>query len=140
MTDVMHERLDRLESLDLLALGNLGQLVVTRDALPAAMPARYLVEEDRVLIHVFSTAERVSWRDGDVVTLHVTTFDADQRQGWCVSVTGRAHGTPNLEGIHEPPNAPWIPNGGGDLLEIFAELVEGERLGPQPQSEATGTP
>ena len=128
----MYERLDRLESLDLLALGNVGQLVVTRDALPAAMPARYLVEEDRVLIHVFNSPDRVSWRDGDVVTLHVTTFDADQCQGWSVSVTGRAHGTPNLEGVREPPNAPWIPDGGGDLLELVAELVEGERLSPQP--------
>src|SRR5947207_7657561 len=122
MSNVMYQRLDRLESLDLLALGNLGQLVVTREALPAAMPARYVVEQDRVLIHVFNTAERVSWRDGDVVTLHVAAFDADQRHGWSVSVTGRAHGTPNLEGIHEPPTAPWIPDGGGDLLEIFAEF------------------
>jgi hypothetical protein len=140
MTNVVHESLDRLESLDLLALGNLGHLVVTRGALPAAFPARYVVEENRVLVHVTNRGERPSWREGDVVTLHATAFEPEQRRGWSVSVTGRAHGTPTLEGVHEPPNAPWIPTGGGDLLEVFAELVEGERLGVVHEDGMLETP
>ena len=119
----------------MLALGNLGQLMFTRNALLAAVPARYVVEQDRVLVHVTATTDKVPWRDGDVLTLHVTAFDPDQRRGWSVSVTGRAHGTPDLGGSAERPTAPWIACGGGDLLEVETELVEGERLGLLPEDE-----
>ena len=105
--------------------------------MPWAVPARYVVEQDRVLIHAFTGPEPVPWHDGDVVTLHAGAFDRDQRRGWSVSITGRAHGTPNLAEVPELPAAPWLPDGGGDLLEIIAELVEGERLGPVTQSDTT---
>jgi hypothetical protein len=128
MTSVSSERLSRGDSLDMVALGNVGQLIFTVDAVQAAVPARYVVEQDRVLIHVLATTGKVPWRDGDVVTLHVSAFDPDQRRGWSVSVTGRAHGTPDLGRTQERPTAPWMPSGGGDLLEVATELVEGERL------------
>ena len=141
MTSVTSEPLSRGDSLNMLALGNVGQLIFTRNALHAAVPARYVVEQDRVLIHVMAGTEKVPWRDGDVLTLHVSAFDSDQRQGWSVSVTGRAHGTPDLGGSRERPTAPWIPSGGGDLLEVATELVEGERLGhEQEHDELDGTP
>jgi hypothetical protein len=120
--------LTRGDSLDLLALGNLGVLIFTRNALNSTVPARYLVEPDRVLVHVMATTDTVPWRDGDVLTLCASAFDSDQRRGWNVSVTGRAH-TPHLGGLDEPPTAPWIASGSGNLLEIKTDLVEGQRLG-----------
>jgi hypothetical protein len=129
MTSVRSQRLSRGDSLDMLALGNLGTLMFTRHALHAAVPARYVVERDRVLLPVMATTDTAPWRDGEVLTLQVSTFDSDQRRGWSVSVTGRAHGTPELGSSGERPTAPWIPCGGGDLLEITTDLVEGERLG-----------
>jgi uncharacterized protein len=129
VTRINCEQLSRGESLDMLALGNLGQLLFTRNARQSAVPARYVVEDNRVLVHVMAATNTVWWRDGDVLTLHVSTFDADQRRGWSVSVTGRAHGTPHLGCAAQAPSAPWIPRGGGDLLEIASDVVEGERLG-----------
>jgi hypothetical protein len=131
----MSAELSRGDSLDLLALGNLGQLIFTHHARQSAAPARYLVEPDRVLVHVMTTANNVSWRDGDVLTLSASAFDLDQRQGWNVSVTGRAHGVPYLGVGQDRPRAPWIPCGGGDLLEIATEVVDGERLGVQPRRD-----
>jgi hypothetical protein len=130
MTDVMCEQLSRGESLDVLALGNLGQLILLRAALPTAVPARYLVEHDRLLVHVLTGPGQPAWHDGDVLTLHATAFDATQQCGWSVAVTGHAYGTPDLTRTANPPSAPWIPTGGGDLLALMVEAVHGERLGP----------
>jgi hypothetical protein len=136
MTSAGYEHLGRGESLDTLALANMGQLIVTRAAVSVAVPARYLVEGDRVLIHVLGGPEPVSWRDGEVMTLQASAFDAEQRHGWNVAVTGRAHGTPSLVEVEDPPSAPWIPTGGGDLIALTIELVQGERLGETTAPDA----
>jgi hypothetical protein len=130
MTEVMCEQLSRGESLDVLALGNLGQLILLRAALPTAVPTRHLVEQDRVLVHVLAGPTRPAWHNGDVLTLHASAFDAAQQFGWSVAVTSHACSTPDLTCTPNPPNAPWIPTGGGDLIELMVEAVQGERLGP----------
>jgi hypothetical protein len=134
MTSTSSALLSRGESLDLLALKNLGQLIFTRNALNAVAPARYLVEPDRVLVHVFPTSDGIPWRDGDVLTLYVSTVETDERHGWSVAVTGRVHGTPQ---ITNSESQPWINRGGGDLLEIAVELVRGERIGDHEDENAT---
>jgi hypothetical protein len=128
MTSITSERLSRVDSLDVLALGNLGRLIFSGNALHVPVPARYVVDHERVLVHVVPMTNTVLWRDGDVVTLHVSVFEQDQGRGWSVSVTGPVHGTPDLGLGGERPTAPWIASGGGDLLEIATEVVEGERL------------
>ena len=132
--------LSRGECFDLLRTTNVGQLVMTRHALPAAVPAHYLMHEDCVLIHIATAIEPSHWRDGDVVALHVSVFDADQRAGWTVSVTGRAHGTPELPATHDSPHAPWIAHGGGDLIELSTEMIHGERLGPPDDGDQGNEP
>jgi hypothetical protein len=130
MANVAFHKLSRVDCLDLLALQNLGQVMTTRGALPAAVLARYVVDEHRVLLHVLAGPMPVLVRDGDIVSLHVTAFDADQHAGWSVTVTGRTHARPDLAAwMPAELAAPWIPGNGGSLLELSAEIVEGERLG-----------
>jgi uncharacterized protein len=130
MTDLALHELDRTECLALLATSNLGRLALTRRALPRIVPARYLVHNDRVVIHLSTGLDDVGWIDGEVVALQVSAFDEDQTHGWSVSVTGRAHGTPNPTRTDELPAAPWIPHGGGDLITLSTDVIWGERLGP----------
>ena len=120
--------LDVAECLDLLATADLGHVVMLRQALPVVVPARYVVRGDRVLIHLTTGLDGTPWIDGEVVTLHVSEFDEDKREGWTVSVIGRAHGTPMLSAGDDQPRAPWIAQGGGDLILLSTELVNGERL------------
>ncbi len=133
VSDLGVNELHRSECLALLATTNLGQLALTRRALPAVIPANYVVYRDRILIHASPGFDAVPWNDGEIVALHVSVFDADQRVGWSVSVTGVAHGTPDLAGIENIPHAPWIPHGGGHLIAISTDLVHGEHLGPTPE-------
>ena len=129
MANIAFRTLSRIDCLDLLALQNLGQLMTTRGALPAAALARYVVDQDHVLLHVLEGPIPVSVREGDIVSLHVTAFEPDQHSGWRVSITGRTHDRPDLAAlIPADLAAPWIPDDGGHLLELSAEIVEGERL------------
>jgi nitroimidazol reductase NimA-like FMN-containing flavoprotein (pyridoxamine 5'-phosphate oxidase superfamily) len=52
MTDLAVRELDRDECLALLATTNLGRLALTRRAPPMIVPARYLVHDERVIIHI----------------------------------------------------------------------------------------
>ena len=131
MTDLALRELDHTECLELLATTNLGRLALTRRALPMIVPARYVVHEDHVVVHLSTGLDRIGWMDGEIVALQVSAFDDDeQTHGWTVSVTGAAHGTPNPTRIEDHPNAPWIPRGGGDLISLSTDILHGERLGP----------
>jgi hypothetical protein len=129
MTEVAIRELTRIECLSLLGSKNVGQLALTRRALPTVIPARYLMFEDRVLIHASTGLDPVAWVDGEIVALHVEAFDPDLRRGWSVSLTGAAHGTPAIAGAENEVRAPWIPTGGGDLIAISTDIIWGERLG-----------
>jgi hypothetical protein len=129
MANIAFHKLSRVDCLDLLALRNLGQLMTTRGALPAAVLARYVVDQDRVLLHVLAGPMPVLVQDGDIVSLQVTAFEPDEHSGWSVSVTGRTHDRPDLAAL-VPADlaAPWIPHDAGHLLELSAEIVRGEQL------------
>ncbi len=96
MSDPTLTELGRDECLALLGTSIVGQLALTRRGLPTVVPARFVLEGECVLIHVTTGLDPVPWIDGQVVTLQVCEFDDDQRSGWSVSVTGAAHGTPDL--------------------------------------------
>jgi hypothetical protein len=98
MTDLAVRELDRTECLALLATTNLGRLALTRRALPTIVPARYLVNDERVVIHLSTGLDHVAWLDGEVVALQVSAFDDTQTYGWSVCITGAAHGTPDPVG------------------------------------------
>jgi hypothetical protein len=140
MSDLALRDLSHAECLALLRTANLGHLGLTRRALPAVVPAHYLLTQDRVLIHVSTGIDPVPWVDGEIVTLHVSAFNDDQRDGWSVSVTGAGHGTPDLADVDDIPRAPWITRGGGDVIAIPTDLVSGERLGAEPEAIAGDHP
>ena len=128
MNDVAVTELSRAECLALLATSDLGQLALTRRALPKVVPAHYVVRDDHVVVHISTGLDKTPWVDGEVVSLHVFAFADDQRYGWSVSVTGAAHGTPAMSGDEQTPHAPWIAHGGGDIIAISTDLLSGERL------------
>jgi uncharacterized protein len=130
MTDLAVRELDRTECLALLATTNLGRLALTRRALPTIVPARYLVNDERVVIHLSTGLDHVAWLDGEVVALQVSAFDETQTYGWSVCVTGAAHGTPDPIRTQDHPSAPWIATGGGDLITLSTDIIHGERLAP----------
>ena len=76
-----------------------------------------------------------------IVALQVSAFDNDdQTHGWSVSITGAAHGTPDPSPSQQHPTAPWIPQGGGDLIAISTDIMFGERLGPADNASPRKNP
>ena len=67
------------------------------------------------------------WRDGEIVGLHVSEFDEDQREGWTVSVIGRAHGTRTLRTCDDGPLLRGSRTGAVTYC-LVTELVKDERL------------
>ena len=99
-----------------------------------AAPARFVVRDNHVIVHLWTGLRPVPWRDGEIVALHVCHFDDDEHEGWSISVTGAAHGTPNLALEPDMPHAPWIAQGDGDLITLSTDIIWGERLTPTDQS------
>jgi hypothetical protein len=122
--------LTRTECLALLGTTEFGHLTLTRRALPMVVPAHYVLDKDRVLIHAATGGDQDLWRDGEIVALHVDAFDTDQRAGWSVSVTGAAQAPTNLAGAANFPRAPWLPAGGGTVIAVSTDLVWGQRFRP----------
>jgi len=137
MSDFTLRALTRAECISLLESRTLGQLALTRRALPTIVPAHYLVADNTVLVHASTGIDRVPWLDGEIVALHVQEFDEDLRTGWSVSVTGAAHGTPGVPAELDRLQAPWIRAGGGDLIAVSTDIVWGERLGETSESAPT---
>ena len=115
--------LTRTECLELVGTTEFGHLTFTRRALPVVVPAHYVLDGDRVQIHASTGGNPDLWRDGEIVALHVDAFDADQRAGWSVSVTGAAQAAANLVGAESLSRAPWLPAGGGNFIAVSTDLV-----------------
>jgi hypothetical protein len=130
VNEISSARLTRTECLALLGTTEFGHLTLTRRALPVVVPAHYVLDGDRVLIHASTGGNPDLWRDGEIVALHVDAFDADQRAGWSVSVTGAAREAANLVGAGNISHAPWLPAGGGNVIAVSTDLVWGQRFGP----------
>ena len=122
--------LSQPECLALLATTEFGHLTLTRRALPMVVPAHYVVERGRVVIHASTGGDPDLWKDGEIVALHVDAFDADRRAGWSVSVTGAAREATNLLGAGTISRAPWLPTSGGNVIALSTDLIWGQRFGP----------
>jgi hypothetical protein len=82
--------LGRVECLRLLAVGAVGRLVHTRDALPTAQPVGYLLDGTEI---VFRTGPASALADtvAQVVGFEVDAFDVAARTGWSVLGVGVAY-------------------------------------------------
>jgi hypothetical protein len=126
--------LSRTECLALLATTEFGHLALTRRALPTVVPAHYVLDGDRVVIHASTCGDPEPWSDGEIVALHVDAFDTDQRAGWSVSVTGAAHQAANRVGAGTISRAPWLPSSAGNVIAVSTDLAWGQRFGPGPET------
>lgn len=126
-------RMDRDESMRLLAGVEYGRVVFTLNALPAVRPVNHLVDDDRIIIRTrlsaaISTAVR-STQPGMVVAYEADEFDAESRTGWSVVVAGRAQTVtdPDQVARYEQLLHPWV-NHADTVLAISPDVVTGFRI------------
>ena len=128
-------RLDRAESLRLLAGVPVGRLIFTINAMPAIRPMNFALVDGLILLRTAADTT-VARKVHDVIV----AFEADQldpatSSGWSVTVTGRATLVTDHAAIaryQAVPLVPWAPGMRDQFVTITTELVEGLRVRRSP--------
>ncbi|MFE4052580.1 pyridoxamine 5'-phosphate oxidase family protein [Streptomyces sp. YIM B13518] len=124
--------LDRQECLRLLAEVPVGRVVYTRQALPAVLPVNFTLDTDSsVALCTSAASDLVRAVDGVVVAFEADDFDAGNRSGWSVVVTGRAAVVTDPaehERLLRTGPRSWMPMRDGVFVRIEAEMVKGREL------------
>jgi len=82
--------LSRAESLELLASASVGRVVLTANALPAALPVNYVVDGETVVFRTGAGIKLDAAERGTVVAFEADHFVDELRMGWSVLVVGVA--------------------------------------------------
>lgn len=131
-TDDEFVRLDRAESLRLLAGAPVGRLIFTVAALPTVRPVNFALVDDLIVLRAAAgttVARKVSEK---IAAFEVDDLDAVASPGWSVTITGRAQLVTDPEAIaryQAVPLVPWAPGVRGQFVTISTELVKGRRVG-----------
>ncbi len=121
--------LDRLECLRLLTTQEVGRVVFTSHALPAIQPVRFRLHLGALYFMVGPHGPLAASHD-DVVAFEVDSFQPDLREGWCVTVVGRAAQVRDEGLMRDLAALPVLGWGLGDnrYMRIDPEVTAGRRL------------
>ena len=138
-------RLDRGESLRLLATVPVGRLIFTVGALPAVRLMNFVLADGLIVVRTAADTTVARKVNDSVVAFEADDLDAATSSGWSVIVTGRATlvTDPGLAArCQKVPLAAWAPGERDQYVTITTELVEGRRVrrpatstGPRPSPE-----
>jgi hypothetical protein len=125
------EVLDLLTSLELLGSKPIGRVVVSMDALPAALPVNFALLNGDIVFRTGVGSKLSAALDNAVVAFEVDDFEADTCEGWSVLVTGHSEEITDpreLERARRLPLAPWVPTVPSRFVRIRSQLVSGRRV------------
>jgi hypothetical protein len=130
-------RLDRGESLRLLATAPTGRLIFTVNALPTVRLMNFALADGLIVLRTAADTTVARKVNDTVVAFEADDLDAATSSGWSVIVTGRATlvTDPALIGRYQQvPLVAWAPGDRDQFVEITTELVEGRRVRRQAES------
>jgi nitroimidazol reductase NimA-like FMN-containing flavoprotein (pyridoxamine 5'-phosphate oxidase superfamily) len=128
------EVLDRERCLALLATRTIGRLGVSIEALPAILPVRFAMLDDRVVVRTVPGTKLDAAVAQSVVAFEVDEHDADGTWGWSVLVRGRGREITEPQELARAEALPlrvWsIKDRVADrFLSIDTSFVTGRRFG-----------
>jgi uncharacterized protein len=121
-------RLDRAESMRLLASAQVGRLIFTVNALPAVRLMNFVLVDGLIVLRTAVDTTVARKVDNVIVAFEADDLDAAASSGWSVVVTGRATLVTDPELItryQKVPLMPWEPGARDQFVAITTELVEG---------------
>ncbi len=131
--------LAEIECRELLASEEIGRVVTSVGALPAAFPVNYRVVDDAI---VFRTARGTKFEaalDRNVVAFEVDDIDQESRSGWSVLVVGMASVVDDANEVEELNRLgidSWASDDLPHFVKIDVQRISGRRL-PDRQAPAT---
>jgi uncharacterized protein len=129
------EVLSRQECLRLLRACQVGRVVVTDRALPAAFPVNFALLDDDVVFLTAAGSKLAAAEDEEVMAFEADDIEPALRIGWSVLVQGLASVITDPEELRRAQGLglePWSPASEFQFVRISAELVSGRRLLAQP--------
>jgi len=124
-------RLDRGESLRLLATAQVGRLIFTLSALPAVRLMNFALVDGLIVVRTAADSTVARKVNDVIVAFEADDLDVATSSGWSVIVTGRATlvTDPGLIARYQAvPLVAWAPGERDQYVTITTELVEGRRV------------
>jgi len=135
-------RLDRAESMRLLASAPVGRLIFTVNALPAVRLMNFALADGLIVLRTAADTTVAHKVRDTVVAFEVDDVDPATSSGWSVIVTGRATlaADPGLIARYQRvPLVPWAPGDRDQFVVITTEVVEGRRVRRPPATTGPGS-
>jgi nitroimidazol reductase NimA-like FMN-containing flavoprotein (pyridoxamine 5'-phosphate oxidase superfamily) len=143
-TDGEFTRLDRAESLRLLAGVPVGRLIFTVGALPTVRPMNFALVDELIVLRTAADTTVAHKINDTIVAFEVDDLDTETSSGWSVIVTGHAVLVTDPEATaryRAVPLVAWAPGLRDQFVTISTELVEGQRVRrPLAQHDDQATP
>lgn len=132
MDDIVELRtLERAECLDLLARRNIGRVVFTDAAMPAAFPVNYRLVDTEVIFRVAPGGRLARATKDKVIAFEVDDIDARTHTGWSVLGVGEAYEIVDQERLRrlasEVPR-PWLTRPSARMMALPLRVLSGRRL------------
>ncbi len=133
--------LNRRQCLDRLATVRVGRLVFTEDAQPAIQPVNFRLWRDDVVIRVAGGPKLEAATANQMVAFEADELDPDLRNGWSVTVVGKAESISGIDDLVEVAGTfiePWVQGRRDHFIRIRTDRITGrefrEDAGPQYRS------
>ena len=124
-------RLNRAESLPLLASAQVGRLIFTVGALLAVRVMNFALVDQLIVLRTAANTTVARSVNGAIVAFEVDDLDVATSSSWSVTVTGRAMLIADPEQIHRyqmTPLVPWASGVRDQFVTITTEKAEGQRV------------
>lgn len=125
--------IDRAGCLELLASSQIGRVVYTEAALPAAHPVNYLLDDEEIVFRTSRGAKLTAATRGNVVGFQVDEIDVERRSGWSVLGVGEAYEIVDPVRLSELAGrlpSPWAPDRTAHCISIPLQRLTGRWLSP----------
>ncbi|HLU54394.1 MAG TPA: pyridoxamine 5'-phosphate oxidase family protein [Pseudonocardia sp.] len=123
--------LDEAECLRLLAGSEIGRVVFTDAALPAALPVNYLLDGQEIVFRTGDGSKLAAAARNSVVAFQVDQIDPETRTGWTVLGVGAAYEVVVPERLAKLATRlpePWAPNRTEHTIAVPLQRLSGRRL------------
>ncbi|GAA4542113.1 pyridoxamine 5'-phosphate oxidase family protein [Pseudonocardia xishanensis] len=124
--------LDRAGCLRLLATAEIGRVVFSHHAMPAAHPVAYVLDGEEIVFRTGGGSTLAAAARNAVVGFQTDRIDPGTRTGWSVLAVGESYEVTEprrLAALRERLPEPWAPGRTGHTLSIPAQHLTGRRIG-----------
>jgi uncharacterized protein len=134
------EQLSRDVCLRLMGQVPVGRIVYTRQALPAVELVNFTLDGGDIVIRTDSGGKLAAATHGAVVAFEAGNVDIVTHAGWSVTIVGYSRAVTDDADIRHLEQAglvPWAPGRRDHFIRISPTIVNGRRVGGQPQAGDT---